>query len=111
VGCFPWQNDNVSLYYANDTLLLVPSDARSLTSLKLLLYEFEMMIGLKINFYKSFVYIFSKSEKVGTIAVAVFNCNLSSLTFTYLGLPIKVTSLSKEDWQPLIEKVEKKLST
>jgi len=30
--------------------------------------------------------------------------------FTYLGLPIKVTSLSRKDWQPLTERVEKKLA-
>ena len=32
-------------------------------------------------------------------------------TFTYLGLPIKMTSLTREDWQPLIERVEKRLAT
>ena len=36
VGSLPWQNDLVSLLYADDTLPLVPEDARSLTSLKLL---------------------------------------------------------------------------
>ena len=56
VGSFSWLNDLVSLYYTDDTLLLVPGDSRSLICLKLLLYEFEMMTGLKINFHKSFVY-------------------------------------------------------
>jgi len=80
---------------------------RSFISLKLLLYEFEMITDVKINFYKSFVYNLSGSKEVGTRATNIFNCNLNSLLFTYLGISIKVISLTSEDWQPLIERVEK----
>jgi len=97
VGSLSWPNDLVSLHYADDTLLLVPGDAKSLTSLKLLLYTYEMMTGLKINFRKSFVYNLSRSEEIGTRAASILNCNLGTLSFTYLGFPIKVTSLSRED--------------
>ena len=55
VSTFPWPNDLMGLHYADDTLLLVSGDARSLTYLKVLLYTFEMALGLKINFHKSFV--------------------------------------------------------
>ena len=41
-------------------------------------------------------------------AATILHCNLGILTFTYIGLLIKVTSLTREDWQPLIEKAEKK---
>jgi len=111
VGSFLWPNDLVSLHYADDTLILVSRDARSLISLKLLLYAYEMMTGLKINFYKSFIYNLNRCDEIGTRAAIILNCNLGTLPFTYLGLPIKVTSLSREDWQPLIERVEKKLAT
>jgi len=86
----------------------VSGDARSLLSLKLL-YEFEMMTRLKINFHKSFVYHLSGSEEVGMRGASILNCNLGSLPFSYLGLPIKSTSLTREDWQPLIERIEKDL--
>jgi len=43
-------------------------------------------------------------------AATILNCTLGSLPFTYLGLPIKVTTLTREDWQPLIGKVEKRLA-
>ena len=49
MGSLPWPNDLVSLYYADDTLLLVSGDAKFLITLKLLLYSFEMMTRLKIN--------------------------------------------------------------
>jgi len=111
VGSFPWPNDIVSLHYADDTFLLVLGDVISLISLKLILCEFEMITGLKINFNKSYIYNLSRCKEVGMRAAAILNCNLSSLSFTYLGLLIKATSLTKEDWQPLIERVEQRLVT
>jgi len=101
----------ISLHYADDILLFVPEDSRSLVSLKLLLYEFEMMTGLKINFHKFFVYNLSRCEEVGTRATTILNCNLGSLSFTYLGLPIKAIFLTRENWQPVIDRVEKRLAT
>ena len=101
----------MSLHYADDTLILVPGDARSLTSLKFLLYAFEMMTGPKINFHKSFVYNLCRCEEVGMSAATILNCYIDTLPFTYLGLPVKMTSLTRKDWQPLIERVEKRLPT
>ena len=60
VGHFPWSNDIVSLHYADDILFFEPGDSKSLIYLKLILYEFEMMTDLKINFHKSFVYNLSR---------------------------------------------------
>jgi len=78
-----------SLHYADDILLLVSGDLRSLASFKLLLYELEMIRGLKINFHKFFVYNLVICEEVGIRAAIALNFNLGSLPFTYLGLPIK----------------------
>ena len=68
------------------------------------------MAKLKINFQELFVYNLSGSEKVGTRATSIFNYYIGSLHITYLGLPIKPTSLTKEDWQLLIERIEKRLA-
>ena len=111
IGSFSWLNDMVSLHYADDTLLLMPRDLKSLIFFKLLLHEFEMMMGLKINFHKSFVYNLSRCEEVDTRAATVLNCNLGSLPFTYLELPIKANFLTREDWQPLIKRAENRLAT
>jgi len=97
IDFFPWPYDLISQHYADDTLLLVSGDAKSLITLKLLLYSFEMMTRLKINFHKSCVYNFSRCEEMGMRAAFILNCNLGALPFTYLGLPIKVTSLTRED--------------
>jgi hypothetical protein len=41
------------LQYADDTILLIQDDVEQARNLKLLLYLFEAMSGLKINFDKS----------------------------------------------------------
>ena len=97
VGSLPWPNDLVSLYYVDDSLLLVLGDAESLITLKLLLYSFEMMTGLRINFHKLCVYNLSRCEEMGMRAAFILNCNLETLPFTYLELPIKVTTLTREE--------------
>ena len=48
---------------------------------------------------------------MGARATTILNCNLGSFLFAYLGLSIKATALSKKDWQPLIERVDKRLAT
>ena len=86
-------------------------DAKSLITLKLLLYSFKMMMGLKINFHKSCVYNLCRSEEMGTRAASILNCHFGALPFTYLGLPIKAATLIREDWKPLMDRLEKRFAT
>ena len=44
------------------------------------------------------------------VVVAMFNCKLGSFPITYLGLPLRPGSLLKTDWQPIIDRVEKKIN-
>jgi hypothetical protein len=54
-GLVPHLIDNgvVILQYTDDTILLVQDDMEQIIHLKFLLYMFETMSGLKINFLKS----------------------------------------------------------
>jgi hypothetical protein len=47
------ENGVAILQYADDTILLIQDDFEGARNLKLLLYIFEVMSGLKINFEKS----------------------------------------------------------
>jgi len=47
---------------------------------------------------------------VRTRVASILSCNLDSLSFTYLGLLIKLISLTRGDRQPLIERIEKRLT-
>jgi len=53
------------------------------------------MTDLKINFHKPFAYNLSRCEEVSMRVATI--CNLDTLPFSYLALPIKITSLTRED--------------
>lgn len=42
-------------------------------------------------------------------AVALLGCSITTLPITYLGLPLNITKPKKQDYMPLIEKVEKRM--
>ena len=50
------------LQYANDMVLLMDLDDQTLTNMKFLLYCFEWMTGLKINYHKSEVIVFGVDQ-------------------------------------------------
>ena len=47
---------------ADDTVVMVGYDDTSITNMTFLLYCFEWMSGLKINYHKSEVFVFGVSE-------------------------------------------------
>lgn len=51
------ENGLAILQYADDTVICLQHDEEKAINLKLLLYIFEMMSGLKINFLKSEVFL------------------------------------------------------
>ena len=82
---------------------------RSLISLKLILYAYEMMTGLKINFHKSYVFSLSRCDIVSTRVATILNCNLGTVPLIYLRLPIKVTSLTRKISHPLFRELKRSL--
>ena len=77
---------------------------------KILIYLFELLSGLSINFYKSSLYQLGLPNMDLSHVVALCHCNTRSFPFTYLGLPLKPIALSKTDWQSLIDRIEKTLT-
>ena len=45
------------LQYANNTIILLPPDFTSIKRVKILIYTFELLSGLSINFQKSSIYL------------------------------------------------------
>jgi hypothetical protein len=76
------------LQYVDDTILFIKDDLEGARNLKLLLYIFESMSGLKINFEKSEVLmVLSDDEKLQSYA-ELFNCQTGSWPIKYLGTPV-----------------------
>lgn len=78
------------LQYADDTVLMLEYDEIYFLNLKFLLYCFEWMSGLRINYHKSEVIVLGGSAEEAIRVANIFNCKLASLPMTYLGILIGV---------------------
>lgn len=77
--------------YTDDTLLILPGDARTLFNLKGLLRSFSDSTGLHVNFEKSFLVPINMSATRATHLARTFGCSVGDMPFTYLGLPLGTT--------------------
>jgi hypothetical protein len=93
------------LQYADDTILLLELDDRYLANLKFLLLCFELMSGLKINFFKSEVLVMGVSPQEQSRVANLLNYREGTFPFTYLGFPLSDKKLSISDWEPLVNLV------
>jgi hypothetical protein len=62
------------LQYADDTIICLKHDLEGARNMKLLLYMFEMIVGLKINFSKSEILMINDNESWGQHYAKIFNC-------------------------------------
>jgi hypothetical protein len=60
--------------YADDTLIIMPADARQLFFLKGLLQSYAMAIGLKVNFSKSFIVPINMPEDKVEVLAGTLGC-------------------------------------
>jgi hypothetical protein len=96
-----FQGDYPIVQYADDTLLILHGDARILFILKGLLRSFSDSTGLHVNFEKSFLVPINMSDSRATHLANTFGCQVASMPFTYLGLPLGTTKPSLIEFTPL----------
>ena len=92
------------LQYADDTILCLQDDIEGARNMNLLLYLFENMSGLKINFNKSEVAMVGEDEGKTLIYSEMFNCAMGVWPIKYLGVPVSVSRLHVKDWLILDKK-------
>jgi hypothetical protein len=97
------------LQYADDTILCLQDNIDKARYVKLLLYVYEQMSGLKINFEKSEVIVIGNDNEVDATFAEIFDCQIGKFPIKYLGVPITARRLHIIDWVRLEEKLEKKL--
>ncbi|KAL5549263.1 hypothetical protein UlMin_004494 [Ulmus minor] len=97
------------LQFADDTLFLLDPDQSNIQKVHTILNFFSMCSGLKINMNKSSLAgIHMEDEEVMALA-AVVGCEKGSWPMKYLGLPLGGNPNSTEFWNPVVEKVGKRL--
>ncbi len=99
-----------SLQFADDMLLFFDGTIESAAVIKLILDGFSACSGLKINFRKSSITPINLMSEQAASLGAFFTCPLKEFPLSYLGLPLSPRNLRKEDFLPLIEKLNGRLA-
>jgi hypothetical protein len=99
------------LQYADDTILFMEHDIQKALNMKLVLCIFEQLSGLKINFHKSELFCFGEAKQMENEYKTLFGCDIGSLPFRYLGIPIHFRKLRNGEWKPVEDRFESKLSS
>ena len=79
------------LQYADDTIFFGEASMRNVKAIKVILWSFELVSGLKINFAKSSFGVLGMSDQWRREAAYYLNCSLLTIPFIYLGIPIGQT--------------------
>lgn len=99
----------IVLQYADDTIICLKHRIEGARNLKLLLYVYELMAGLKINFHKSEVLTVNDEDNWAATYAEIFNCQIGTFPIKYLGVPVSPSRLHVIDWLPLLERMLKNL--
>ena len=97
------------LQYADDTIICLKDSRENAQNMKLLLYLYENMSGLKINFDKSEVIMVSQDPQKTLYFSETFNCAMGDWPIKYLGVPVSGSRIKVANWLPLDEKLLKRL--
>jgi hypothetical protein len=95
--------------YADDNLIILPTDVIQLFTLKGLLRSFADSTGLRVNYTKSFLVPINVDERKALHLAQTIGCQVAAMSFTYLGLPLGTTRPSVEEFFPLVNKIERRM--
>lgn len=98
------------IQYADGALLILQACPAQLTVLKDLLSTFAQSTGLRVNYNKSVLVPLNISEEKLVQLSDLIGCQTGNLPFTYLGLPLGTTKPNIEDFLPLIQRIERRLT-
>ena len=106
----PYYNSDFPVFqYADDIILIMQADINQVLHLKSILSLFSASTSLKVNYRKSsMIPVNVPTNKFNALAAA-FECQVGSMPFTYLGLPMGTTKPRFEDLTPLMDRVERRL--
>jgi hypothetical protein len=100
----------VSLQYLDDTLLFLTHDSRAASHLKWLMTYFEKISGITINYHKSDLTPIILDEEEIQECAKIFCSKVGNFPCVYLGVPLHYEKLRREDIQPVVDKIMKRIS-
>ena len=97
------------LLFADDTILFCDASREQLLSIRLVLSCFQVFTGLKVNIGKSEIVPVGEVNNLDALA-NIIQCRVGSLPMKYLGMPLGNSFKTASIWNPILEKIERKLS-
>lgn len=101
----------ISLQYADDTILFSSSNFEKASNLKWILTCFEQVSGCRfLNYSKSELIPIGLDSSETVAFLNAFGCTECAFLIKYLGIPLHYDNLRKEDIQPLVDKIIKRMA-
>jgi hypothetical protein len=79
-------------------------------AMKDILQKYAASTGLHINFHKSSLIPINLSTQQAAFFAGLLGCNIATMPFTYLGLPLGTTKPTVQDLMPLVDRIERRVS-
>ena len=93
----------------DDTILFYYASREQLLYIRMVLIFFEAITGLRVNGGKSEIVLVGDVRNLNVLA-RVLCCKVSSLPMIYLGMPLGTHYKDSSIWNPIIERMERRLS-
>ncbi|RVW33139.1 putative ribonuclease H protein [Vitis vinifera] len=97
------------LQFADDTILFANSSEEELQTLKSLLLVFGQISGLKVNLDKSNLFGINLDQNHLSRLALMLDCKASDWPILYLGLPLGGNPTACGFWDPVIERISRRL--
>jgi len=98
------------LQFEDVTLILGMESWENVRTMCAVLMLFEALSGLKVNFLKSQLVGVNVSDSWLSEKALVLRCQVGSLPFVYLGLPVGGKAHRLDFWKPVIHRINSRLS-
>jgi hypothetical protein len=97
------------LFFADDTIPFCDADPIQLLYIRMVLTCFEAVTGLRVNMLKSEMVLVGVVAGLHELA-ELLSCRIGSLPLQYLGIPLGASYKALGIWNPIIEKIERRLA-
>lgn len=98
------------MQYADDTILFIPQDNIFMINYKRWLECYDLMTGLEINFSKSALVSWNTNQEWIQSMSLIMERRTQKLPMKYLGVPIGKKATKSSFWEPVLDKIEKRLA-
>lgn len=107
-------NDDLEIkliQFADNTIMVGKESWNNLLSIKAIFKGFELVSGLKVNFFKSNIYGVNVDESFMETSSHFLSCCIDILPFKFLGIHVDSNPRRCSFWNPVLDTLRKKLSS